>query len=72
LNYFQQLQSGDLSISAITYAELMNGIKKSHQVEDNIIRLHELAELLEIKPFDQKAAIVYGDFRSALEKKVAL
>ena len=28
-----------------------------------------MAELLEIKPFDQKAAIVFGDVRSALEKK---
>jgi tRNA(fMet)-specific endonuclease VapC len=69
LNYFQRLQPGELSISAITFAELMNGAKKSHQVEDNITRLNELAELLEIKPFDQKAAIAYGNVRSALEKK---
>jgi tRNA(fMet)-specific endonuclease VapC len=69
LNYFQRLQPGELSISAITFAELMNGAKKSHQVESNIKRLNELAELLEIKPFDQKAAIAYGNVRSALEKK---
>ena len=54
LNYFQRLQPGELSISAITFAELMNGAKKSHQVEGNVARLNELAELLEIKPFDQK------------------
>ncbi len=69
LNYFQRLQPGELSISAITFAELMNGAKKSHQVKDNITRLNELAELLEIKPFDQKAVIAYGDVRSALEKR---
>ena len=69
LNFFQRLQPEELSISAITFAELMNGAKKSRQVEENIARLYELAELLEIKPFDQKAAIAYGDVRSALEKK---
>jgi tRNA(fMet)-specific endonuclease VapC len=69
LNYFQRLQPGELSISAITFAELMNGAKKSHQIEHNIARLNELAELLEIKFFDQKAAIAYGDVRSALEEK---
>jgi len=69
LKYFQRLQPGEISISAITFAELMNGAKKSHRVEDNIAILIELAELLEIKPFDQKAAIAYGDVRSSLEKK---
>ena len=28
-----------------------------------------MAELIEICPFDQKAAVFYGDVRSALEKK---
>jgi tRNA(fMet)-specific endonuclease VapC len=69
LYYFQRLQPGELSISTITFAELMNGAKKSRQIEDNIARLNELADVLEITPFDQKAAIAYGDVRSALEKK---
>lgn len=69
LKHFQQLQIGELSMSAITYAELMNGAEKSSRVEDNILKLNELAELLEIKPFDQKAAMAYGDVRSVLEKK---
>jgi tRNA(fMet)-specific endonuclease VapC len=69
LNYFQRLQPEELSMSAITFAELMNGAKKSRQAEENIARLNELAELLEIKSFDQKGAIAYGDVRSALEKQ---
>ena len=69
LKYFQRLKAGELSMSAITFAELMNGAKKSHRVEDNIVKLNELSELLEIKPFDKKAAISYGDVRSVLEKK---
>ena len=69
LNYFQKLQPGELFMSAVTFAELMNGAKKSQQVEHNMARLNELAEILEVKPFDKKAAIAYGDVRSALEKK---
>jgi tRNA(fMet)-specific endonuclease VapC len=69
LKYFQRLEAGKLSMSAITFAELMNGAKKSHRVEDNIAKLNEMSELLEIKPFDKEAAISYGDVRSVLEKK---
>jgi len=69
LKHFQKLQPGELSMSAITFAELMNGAKKSRKVEANIAKLNELAELLKIKPFDQKAAITYGDVRSDLEKR---
>ncbi|MGD9159759.1 MAG: type II toxin-antitoxin system VapC family toxin [Desulfobacteraceae bacterium] len=69
LKYFERLQVGELSISSITFAELMNGAKKSSKVEHNIKKLNELAELLEIKSFDKKAAIVYGDVRSTLEKR---
>jgi tRNA(fMet)-specific endonuclease VapC len=69
LDHFERLQQGDICISAITFAELMNGAKKSQRVEENMARLNELSELLVIAPFDQEAAIAYGDVRSALEKK---
>ena len=69
LKRLEMLQPGQLAMSAVTFAELMNGAKKSQQVEGNIARLNELAELLEIPPFDQKAAVTYGDVRSTLEKK---
>jgi tRNA(fMet)-specific endonuclease VapC len=69
LKRLEMLQPGQLAMSAITFAELMNGAKKSQQVEGNIAKLNELAELLEIRPFDQKAAVTYGDVRSTIEKK---
>lgn len=69
LKRLEMLQPGQLAMSAITFAELMNGAKKSQQVEGNIAKLNELAELLEIHAFDQKAAVTYGDVRSTLEKK---
>ena len=68
LKRFQQLQTGELAISVITYAELMNGAKKSRRVKDNLTKLEELAELLIIEPFHKEAAIAYGDIRSNLEK----
>ena len=69
LRYFQRLQAGDLAMSVITFAELMNGAKKSSRVKENIEKLEELAEIIVIEPFDRKAATAYGDIRSSLEKK---
>jgi len=69
LKRLEGLQPGQLAMSAITFAELMNGAKKSKQVEANVAKLNELGELIQILPFDQKAAIFYGDVRSTLEKK---
>lgn len=56
-------------MSAITFAELMNGAKKSERVKKNVDRLNALSELIEIRSFDQKAAVTYGDIRSNLEKR---
>ncbi len=69
LERLQKLQADDLAISVITFAELMNGAKKSQRVKDNIRKLEELAELLIVQPFDIKAAAAYGDVRSGLEKR---
>jgi len=69
LNRLERLQPGQLAMSAITFAELMNGAKKSKQVDANVAKLNELGEMIQILPFDQKAAIYYGDVRSTLEKK---
>jgi tRNA(fMet)-specific endonuclease VapC len=69
LKRLESLQPGQLAMSAITFAELMNGAKKSKQNEANVSKLNELGELIQILPFDQKAAIFYGDVRSTLEKK---
>ena len=69
LKRLETLQPSQLTMSAITFAELMNGAKKSHHIESNIAKLNELAELLKICPFDQRATVFYGDIRSSLEKK---
>ena len=69
LKRLESFQPGQLAMSAITFAELMNGAKKSQHVETNIAKLNALGEVLDIRPFDKKAAVSYGDVRSTLEKK---
>ena len=69
LERLELIQPGQLSMSAITFAELMNGAKKSQRVGANVSRLKALAEILEICSFDQQAAVAYGDVRSSLEKR---
>lgn len=69
LKRLESLKPGQLAMSAITFAELMNGAKKSQHVKANLGKLNALGELLDIRPFDKQAAVSYGDVRSALEKK---
>ena len=56
---FRELAVEDLCMSAITYAELMNGAKKSAQVEANIGRLEGLALELTVLSFDTADAAAY-------------
>jgi tRNA(fMet)-specific endonuclease VapC len=69
LHHLERCQPGTVVISVITFAELINGAKKSHYVEDNVRRLNALSELIEVLPFDKNAAVIYGDVRSDLEKR---
>ncbi len=69
LKRLESLQTGQLAMSAITFAELMSGAKKSQHVEENLARLNALGELLDIRPFDKQATVCYGDVRSSLEKR---
>lgn len=65
----EQLKPGELAMSAITFAELVNGAKKSKYVEANMERLNALGELIDVRPFDKQAALFYGSVRSSLEKR---
>ncbi len=69
LKHFERCQPGSVVMSVITFAELINGAKKSQYVEDNVRRLNALSELIEVLPFEKSAAIAYGDVRSDLEKR---
>ena len=69
LNRLEKCQPGMVVMSAITFAELINGARKSQRVEDNLRRLNALSELIEVLPFDKDAALAYGEVRSNLEKR---
>jgi tRNA(fMet)-specific endonuclease VapC len=60
---------GQVGISSITLAELEFGAAKSQRSEQSRLALAEFLLPLEIAPFDDAAAAVYGSVRAALEKK---
>jgi tRNA(fMet)-specific endonuclease VapC len=69
LKRLEMVQPGMVVMSVITFAELINGAKKSQHVEANLKRLNALSELIDVLPFDKDAAMAYGDVRSDLEKR---
>lgn len=59
---------GDVGISSITLAELVYGVEKSAQVEQNRAALQQFILALELADFNQPAAAVYGEIRVGLER----
>ena len=68
LRRFKDHSIGDIGISSITLAELRFGVEKSQQIQNNRQALEEFILPLEIADFDEKAAVIYGAVRAALEK----
>jgi tRNA(fMet)-specific endonuclease VapC len=68
LEHFLDYQIGDIGISSITLSELRYGVAKSKYHEKNAKALDEFILPLEILPFDEEAALSYGDIRATLEK----
>ena len=66
---FMKYDSGDICISSITYAELVHGVEKSEAREKNRIALTVFLSELQIVPFDDSAAQVYGVVKAELQKK---
>jgi len=55
-------------ISSITASEIWYGIYKSKFVEKNIIAFLGFLSTIKILPYDENAAIKYGEIRAELEK----
>ena len=66
---FKRFELGEIGISTITVSELQYGVAKSNHRKKNADRLEEFLAPLEIIPYDQPAANVYGDIRFQLEKR---
>lgn len=65
---FRRLDVGEIGVSAITVSELQYGVAKSRSRRLNEQRVEEFLLPLEIIPYDEVAADIYGDLRHALEK----
>ena len=65
----QKTIPGDLHLSAITLAELEHGVEKSFYPEKNSIALMHFLSIVEILPFDDKAAREYGKVKTYLQKR---
>ena len=60
----------DLSISAITLAEIYYGIEKSPiKKKARRAKIEQIRSTVEVHPFDESAAAKYGIIRTQLEKK---
>jgi tRNA(fMet)-specific endonuclease VapC len=69
LRKLEECQPGSVVMSVITFAELINGAKKSRYVEENLQKLTALSEVIDVLTFDVDAAMAYGDVRPGLEKR---
>lgn len=69
LKRLQKNDISDICISSITLAEMEYGIAKSSSTLQNRMALVEFLAPVEILPFDENAALKYGQLRADLEKQ---
>jgi tRNA(fMet)-specific endonuclease VapC len=62
---FSQCRVGDVVMSAITYAELENGVAASTDPKREGVHLAGLVEDITVAAFDSAAALAYGPIRLA-------
>jgi len=68
IHKFKQFDVGDIGVSTITVSELQYGAAKSKSRRLNKQRVEEFLSPLEILPYDEIAAGIYGDIRLHLDK----
>lgn len=67
----ENLEKG-LCISAITLAELEHGVRKSAYPEQNELALIQFLSILTVLPFDDMAAVAYGEICAFLQRQGTL
>jgi tRNA(fMet)-specific endonuclease VapC len=68
IHKFKQFDVGEIGVSTITVSELQYGVAKRKNRRLNKQRVEEFLSPLEILPYDEIAAGIYGDIRLQLEK----
>lgn len=66
---FAELRADELCLSSISLSELMFGAAKNQQTEKSLQAIVAISETLEVLPYDQAAASVYGRLRAELERQ---
>ena len=69
IHKFKLFDVGEIGVSTITVSELQHGVSKSKNRRLNKQRIEEFLSPLEILPYDEIAASIYGDIRLQLEKR---
>jgi tRNA(fMet)-specific endonuclease VapC len=69
LERFESINSGDIAMSLVTYAELLFGAEKSNASEKSKKILLELTTLIPPLPLSLEVAGYYAKIRSFLERK---
>lgn len=60
--------AGKICISTVTLAELHFGAEKSQRREKSLRAIDAFIALLDVLPFDAKAAVQYGQLRAELQR----
>jgi tRNA(fMet)-specific endonuclease VapC len=68
MSRLKQCAPGSVGISSITLGELYYGVERSSDPQRNLLALTQFCAPIEILPFDDRAAAVYGKVRQDLEK----
>ncbi len=58
-----------IRVSSLSVAELHYGAAKSNQREDALANIRRVLKTIAVVPFDESAAVAYGDIRAILEKR---
>ncbi len=66
---FRLHKSDPKAISIITYGELVYGARKSQQVNENLSRVHRLAELFPVFDVTRSVMDTFGDIKASLISK---
>jgi tRNA(fMet)-specific endonuclease VapC len=69
INKIKSYSPSDLSLSTITLAEIYYGIEESPvKNKERRLKIEYIKSELDIYPFNEQAAVMYGAIRAALEK----
>ncbi len=69
IDKFESVDTENINISAITVSELEYGIAKSEYPNKNRLALNTFLTPLNILPYANHVAILYGEIRAYLEKR---